>query len=42
MDIKKCNQCGHIWTRRAEGEPISCPRCKRYDWKAKKVVKKDE
>ena len=40
MDIKKCNQCGHLWCPRSDDIPKSCPACKRYDWNKKKTVKK--
>ena len=26
-----CNLCGHEWTSR-KAKPLSCPRCKRYDY----------
>lgn len=35
MNIKKCLRCGHIWTRRAEGEPLACPSCKSYQYNIK-------
>lgn len=32
----KCSLCGYEWkSRKVEDVPISCPRCKRYDWKEK-------
>ena len=39
VEIKTCNQCGHIWTPRSEDIPRACPKCKRYDWNNKKVKK---
>ena len=28
-----CRLCGHKWTPKKKGKPpLSCPRCKRYDW----------
>lgn len=41
VDVKKCNQCGHIWVPRTDEEPRACPKCKRYDWKKKKVEKNE-
>lgn len=29
---QKCNQCEYEWLIRVE-DPVSCPRCKRNDWK---------
>jgi predicted Zn-ribbon and HTH transcriptional regulator len=34
----KCKQCGHEWRSRI-GKPLSCPRCKRYDWNKPKEKK---
>jgi len=31
----KCKLCRHEWESRKDN-PRSCPRCKRYDWKAAK------
>lgn len=32
----KCSLCGYEWNSRKEGKvPVSCPRCKRYDWREK-------
>jgi len=29
----KCFKCCHIWIQRTEtNKPLSCPKCKRYDW----------
>jgi endogenous inhibitor of DNA gyrase (YacG/DUF329 family) len=36
----KCNLCGHTWKNRAD-YPVSCPRCKRYDWNIRKKEKKE-
>ena len=30
-----CRLCGHEWEPRVP-EPVSCPRCHRYDWKEKR------
>jgi len=28
-----CARCGHEWRPRKDGVvPLSCPKCKRYDW----------
>ena len=35
----KCLRCGHEWTARTDDKPISCPRCKRYDWNKWKLTK---
>jgi len=37
MEKTKCNLCGFEWIPRTEN-PISCPKCKRYDWKKKEEV----
>lgn len=31
MEKCKCEKCGHEWIPRKR-KPVSCPRCKRYDW----------
>lgn len=39
--MNHCKRCGHEWETRGDKEPLSCPRCKRYDWKrTKEKVKK--
>jgi len=38
MDIKKCLNCGHLWTPRSEERPVVCPRCKSYSWDKKKKL----
>ena len=32
--MKKCLKCGHKWEAKRD-YPLSCPRCKRYDWNLK-------
>ncbi|MBU0894948.1 MAG: hypothetical protein KKB88_05895 [Nanoarchaeota archaeon] len=27
----KCKKCGYEWESKIDN-PVSCPRCKRYDW----------
>lgn len=34
--MNKCKQCEYEWYGRKE-KPISCPKCKRYDWNEVKV-----
>lgn len=43
MTTYKCRLCKHTWQPRGSNviNPLSCPRCKRYDWKKKlKFVEK--
>lgn len=34
----KCKKCGHSWNSRTN-KPVSCPRCKSYDWNKTKEVR---
>jgi len=36
MKTLKCKLCKHEWTPRTSNKPLACPKCKRYDWEAKK------
>ena len=43
METYKCRLCEHTWQSRDPNaiKPLSCPRCKRYDWEKKlKIVEK--
>lgn len=33
-------ECSHIWEKRADTEPVVCPRCKRYGWREGKPAAK--
>ena len=40
---EKCKICGYDWIRKNETKkPIQCPRCKRYDWENKIILKSKE
>ena len=42
INMKKkhsCKKCGYKWESKLEN-PLSCPRCKRYDWN--KLVEEKE
>jgi len=33
LELKyKCNRCGHNWIPEVDN-PVTCPRCKAYDWR---------
>ena len=36
LTMVQCGKCGYSWEPRGETKPVSCPRCKRYDWGNKK------
>lgn len=35
----RCKRCGHEWISLKEGYPLTCPKCKRYDWRKEEVRK---
>jgi len=39
MKIFECKFCKHVWKPRTDNKPLACPKCKRYDWEAKKEKK---
>lgn len=38
MKTNKCLRCGHEWVSRIDN-PLTCPRCKLYNWKVLKSIK---
>lgn len=38
-EVFTCTLCKYEWVSRVES-PKTCPKCKRYDWKAKEIDKK--
>lgn len=35
MTIQKCLRCDYEWESRVK-YPLTCPRCKRYDWNTRR------
>lgn len=40
IDGYKCERCNHEWTKRGEGDPTVCPKCKSPYWNKPKAKKK--
>ncbi len=36
----ECLHCGHTWTPRLKHKPLSCPKCKSYNYEYEKVIPK--
>jgi len=38
-----CEKCKAVWeSRKVDGLPVQCPRCKRVDWRKKTVVAREK
>lgn len=33
----RCIRCSHEWIPLVDGRPVTCPRCKSYDWDRPRV-----
>lgn len=34
--------CGHRWWPKSDKKPVSCPKCKSYDWDKPHEIQKEE